>query len=122
MLKNDTLVERIKTITTYYKLTPSEFADKIGINRATFSHINSGRNKPSLEVILKIVNCFTDVNYDWLLEGKGIFPAQKSEKQSLLNFTTENNTKKTEEKSEPKNKAVEQIIICYADGTFKIYR
>ena len=50
------------------------FADKIGVQRSSISHILSGRNKPSLDFILKVTNEFTDVDIYWLLNGKGSFP------------------------------------------------
>ena len=46
--------ERIELLMRCYELTPSQFADRTGIQRASVSHIISGRNKPSLEVMLKI--------------------------------------------------------------------
>lgn len=52
------------------KLTSSQLADSIGVQRSGISHFISGRNKPSLEFILKILNQFPDINPDWLLFGK----------------------------------------------------
>ena len=53
------------------KLTPSKFAEEIGIQRSAMSHIISGRNNPSLDVLLKILERFAYVDSDWLLFGKG---------------------------------------------------
>ena len=50
--------DRIEMIMKSYALTPSQFADKAGVQRASISHILSGRNKPSLEVMLKIYEAF----------------------------------------------------------------
>lgn len=52
-------------------LTPSKFAESIGIQRSAMSHIISGRNNPSLDVLIKILERFTYVDSDWLLFGKG---------------------------------------------------
>lgn len=52
-------------------LTPSKFAEVIGIQRSAMSHIISSRNKPSLDVLLKILERFPYVESDWLLFGKG---------------------------------------------------
>lgn len=52
-------------------LTSSRFAETIGIQRSAMSHIISGRNKPSLDVLIKILEKFTYINSDWLLFGKG---------------------------------------------------
>lgn len=52
-------------------LTPSAFADQLGIGRAVVSHILNGRNNPSLEVVTKILETFKDINPSWLLFGEG---------------------------------------------------
>ncbi len=52
-------------------LTPSKFAETIGIQRSAMSHIISGRNNPSLDVLTKILERFNTVDSDWLLFGKG---------------------------------------------------
>lgn len=63
--------ERIELIMKSHNLTPSQFADKTGIQRASVSHILSGRNKPSLEVMLKIYNSFPGLDMEWLMTGNG---------------------------------------------------
>ncbi|MDR1601471.1 MAG: helix-turn-helix domain-containing protein [Tannerella sp.] len=50
--------------------SPSKFADEIGIQRAVISHITTGRNEPSKDVIIKILERFPDISPDWLLLGK----------------------------------------------------
>lgn len=52
-------------------LTPSKFAETIGIQRSAMSHIISGRNNPSLDVLTKILERFNSIDSDWLLFGKG---------------------------------------------------
>ncbi|WP_051312754.1 helix-turn-helix domain-containing protein [Sporocytophaga myxococcoides] len=67
----NSITERILAILENKELTPSSFADTIGIQRSSMSHILSGRNKPSLDVIHKILITFPDILSDWLLTGKG---------------------------------------------------
>lgn len=52
-------------------LTPAQFANSIGVQRSGISHIVSGRNKPSLDFVLKILETYTDISESWLLMGKG---------------------------------------------------
>ncbi len=52
-------------------LSSAKFADEIGVQRSSISHIISGRNKPSYDFILKILNRFSGLNTEWLLTGKG---------------------------------------------------
>lgn len=65
------MVDRIQILLQKKKLTPSHFADEIGVQRSAMSHILSGRNKPSLDFIQKILRRFPDINSEWLLSGKG---------------------------------------------------
>ena len=67
--------ERIELLMKCYNLSSSQFADKTGIQRASVSHILSGRNKPSLEVMLKIYESFPDLDIKWLMTGVGEEPA-----------------------------------------------
>lgn len=50
-------------------MTQSQFADYIGVNRPTLSHILSGRNNPSMEVVMKIHQKFPKINLYWLIDG-----------------------------------------------------
>ena len=52
-------------------LTPARFADEIGVQRSSISHILSGRNKPSYDFISKILSRFSGINAEWLITGKG---------------------------------------------------
>jgi len=65
------LNERISKVIEYSNLTPSEFADEIDVQRSSISHITSGRNKPSLEFIIKIKARFPEILWDWLVTGEG---------------------------------------------------
>lgn len=66
--------ERIEYLMECFGLTPSIFADKTGIPRASVSHILSGRNKPSLEVLQKVAASFPNVDIQWLMLGVGVAP------------------------------------------------
>jgi DNA-binding XRE family transcriptional regulator len=65
------LNERISKVIEYSNLSPSEFADEIDVQRSSISHITSGRNKPSLEFIIKIKSRFPEILWDWLVNGDG---------------------------------------------------
>lgn len=80
MVNTEDFIKRLEIILDYYSLNASSFADKIGVQRSSLSHLLSGRNKPSLDFILKILDVFPDVDLYWILNGKGTFP--KSEIKS----------------------------------------
>ena len=74
MVNIDDFVKRLEIILDYYALNASSFADKIGVQRSSMSHLLSGRNKPSLDFVLKISEVFPEVDLYWILNGKGNFP------------------------------------------------
>lgn len=102
--------ERIELLMKCYDLTPSQFADRTGIQRASVSHIISGRNKPSLEVLLKIYDAFPELDIEWLMTGKGEEPVAK--KYGSSDAVVEENTLFSQplqpEKSAPQMQGVAQ--------------
>ena len=52
-------------------LTNSGFAKMLGIQPATISHLLAGRNKPSYELLQKILMRFPNVSSDWLMLDRG---------------------------------------------------
>lgn len=98
----------------HHELSASLFADKIGVQRSSISHILSGRNKPSLDFILKITTEFEDVDLQWLINGIGFFPKNSTQKEVAsapsLFETNANDGKK-----------IQRIVVFYKDGTFDEY-
>jgi len=90
------LNERISKVIEYSKLSSSEFADGIDVQRSSISHITSGRNKPSLEFIIKIKSRFPEILWDWLVNGDG--EMLKSELPETENIKGEEHS---EEKAKP---------------------
>jgi transcriptional regulator with XRE-family HTH domain len=74
MVNTDDFIKRLEIILDYYSINASAFADKIGVQRSSLSHLLSGRNKPSLDFILKILDVYPEVDLYWILNGKGNFP------------------------------------------------
>jgi len=80
------LNERIAKVIEYSNLTSSEFADEIDVQRSSISHITSGRNKPSLEFIIKIKSRFPELLWDWLVTGEGeMLKSELPESDALKN-------------------------------------
>jgi len=65
------LENRIIEVFQYSKLTRIELADRLKISNAVLSHISSGRNKASTELVLAILKEFPEISTDWLLLGEG---------------------------------------------------
>lgn len=63
--------ERLLKIIEAEKLNAKQFAAEVGIQAGTVSNIMGGRNKPSLEVMQRVLNRFRTINSDWLILGVG---------------------------------------------------
>lgn len=77
---------RIEEISKHQRLTSSQFADTIGVQRSSMSHIISGRNKPSLDFVQKVLEHFKFINTEWLLFGRGPM-VKEMKQQSLFDFS-----------------------------------
>lgn len=65
------MTDRISLLIKAKNLSAAQFADEIGVQRSSISHLMSGRNKPSLDLIQKTLQRFPEVSTEWLLFGKG---------------------------------------------------
>ena len=145
MVNIDDFVKRLETLLEYYNLNASSFADKIGVQRSSLSHLLSGRNKPSLDFILKILEVFPEVDLYWILNGKGSFPKTIGNNNviktppAILNsepisgnlfsnipetktITPTVEVKKIDQLPQSISNEVEKIVFFYKDGTFKEFK
>ena len=65
------MYQRLKNWMESEGLKSSALADIIGVNRATISHILSGRNKPSIDFLEKLLSAYPNMNANWLISGIG---------------------------------------------------
>lgn len=63
--------DRVKLIMSVKNLSPADFSEALQVQRSSISHILSGRNKPSLDFMLKITEAYPDLSLDWLMKGEG---------------------------------------------------
>ena len=130
-------------------LTSTKFADVIGVQRSSISHILSGRNKPSFDFIEKMLIAYPDMDAQWLITGKGdmyknqpsLFDQKQSDSNNDLtqrelniqnpvnsNTVISNSEEEIESKKEnitkieDKSTDIERVIIFYKDGSFKDYK
>jgi transcriptional regulator with XRE-family HTH domain len=105
----------------HYQLSGSAFAERIQVQRSSISHLLSGRNKPSLDFVMRVVKEFDEVELYWLLNGKGNFPdnsieADKAPDQEVPEAKPTNSPPTAAGKKE-----IERIVVFYSDGSFKSY-
>ncbi len=79
-----TINDKIKQILIERNFTPSYFADEIGVQRSSISHILSGRNRPSFDIIQKIIRRFPELGYEWIMEED----TQYTQPQSANRYTS----------------------------------
>ena len=130
------LTDRIKLIMKVNNLSASQFADEIGVQRSSMSHVLSGRNKPSLDLIMKTLNRFQNVSADWLVSGRKKMvettpeveqPAKTPESPEQTELPDDGDTARPKSPapstavSSP-NKAIQRIVVFYSDHTFEEYK
>lgn len=111
MVNEKEVAKRLQQIMAYHQLSATAFAEKIGVQRSGISHILSGRNKPSLDFVMKVVRNFPEVDLYWLLNGKGEYPKSQGV------------TPQTSPQPKPAfsgNKDLSRIILVYEDGSFEV--
>ena len=62
---------RFQTILDLENLSHAQLADRLGVQRSGISHILSGRNKPSFELLQRVVQSFPEISAEWLITGNG---------------------------------------------------
>ena len=137
--------DRIAHIIRAKNLTATQFAEMMQIQPSNVSHLLSGRNKPSLDFLIKLKDVFPEYSFDWIILGKK--PITLSERPQSVKEELHNNASSpmvetssnfgdlysVTEKSEQdaintiteakieQSKQVKQIVYIYDDNTFEIY-
>ncbi len=116
---------RLKMVLRMHNLTPSAFADQIGVQRSNVSHVLSGRNKPGLDFLEKILLNFPRVNANWLITGRieektDIYPIQDDEARTQYDAEPDNNSVIHNPFSD--NEDLGRIVLFYKNGTFETFR
>ena len=91
------MLERIKIWMNKINISQTNLAENIGVNKATISHIMSGRNKPSIDFFIKLKEYYTDLDLNWIISGQKT-PYSKS--------------------SIKLGKSVDKIVVMYNDKSF----
>lgn len=106
--------DRIRTIMKSGNLSASEFADRIDVKRSNLSHVLSGRNKPSLDFLVKVLNAYPKVNAAWLITGE-------ARKEASPSTTVGDEVKPVATEKNSGSKEIEKILMFYKDGTFDTF-
>ena len=137
--------ERLLQFLRAENITQSQFADNIGVARASISHIVSGRNKPGFDFLENTARHYPALNIGWLITGKGrMYSSQSTERQeestvfdrtqdegqipysspasgsSETRVIESNNLSKSNKATESK-RFIEKILVFYSDNSFEEY-
>lgn len=140
--------EKLEILLREKRHTATSLARLLEIQPSAISHILSGRNKPSFDLVVKILRLFPDINPDWLLLDGSEMLRSSGSSGSVSHSTTpdifttpseplfdvdaniesvasENSTKNSMpaifQSVKNGGKRVERIIILYSDRTFETY-
>lgn len=139
--------EKLRILMKNENLTASRLADILDVKPAVISHLLRGRNKPSFELVCKLVNRFPQINPYWLLgDDERIYSSAQGESQpstsdtnsregeipSLFDLVAEQ-TKKSDKSNidttaqsaslpERSSSEIDRILVIYRDKTFEELR
>lgn len=121
------------------QLSPSRFAEIIGVQRSAISHILSGRNYPSLDMLSRILKFFPSLSAEWLFRGTDPMYLNEINPSFMTNTAPSEPIQKVDESiiSEPliidsvqekqnvttspdTSDSFNKIIVCYPDQTFEV--
>lgn len=137
MKDNIEFTKRLQKLLEYYDLSASGFATAIGVQRSSISHVLSGRNKPSLDFVMKLLHHFNEVSIEWLIDGKGSFPKSKNTPTPIQHLEektapSKNQERETETEKPPhiseltskkkNDKEIIKIVVLYSDGSFEAFQ
>jgi transcriptional regulator with XRE-family HTH domain len=132
--------ERIMDFLRAENKSSSQFADEIGVQPSGISHIISGRNKPSLDFIMKMLEKYPYLSTEWLLFGRGdmyisqqmqdLFSESVGDSKETLaesaklpkNEVTVTKNPVVQRSEVPKEMTAERIVMFYNDGSFIEYK
>lgn len=137
MVNSEQFANRLQKILEFYDISAATFAESIEVGRSSISHILSGRNKPSLDFVMKVVQNYPEVELYWLLNGKGNFPPSgKKEPERKVEKNIDPNTSisrhsedleitknldNIQSQANEKGNKIKRIILLYEDGSFESF-
>ncbi len=120
---------RLQLVMKMNNLSNAAFADKIGVQRSSISHVIAGRNRPSLDFLEKTLKAFPRVDAHWLITGEQskLKPQQdivdtdvEATSTSSAANTGAPDVQERDEKATAKGvQIIERIVVFYTDGTYE---
>lgn len=125
---------RIQELIRKNQLNAAKFADRIGVQRSNLSHVLTGRNKPGLDFIEKVLLEFPDIDANWLISGNKQSRVTSDQADTYEN-SLDNRTAVRIDSEKPGQQApnkiiktenqsikVDKIIVFYDDNSFEEFK
>lgn len=103
--------KRLADLLAYLNETATSFAEKMGIQRSSLSHLLSARNKPSIDFLEKLHHVYPNISLKWFISGEGEMLMTDTAKIGLS----------VENKHKGSAKKIKRIVCFYEDGTFETF-
>lgn len=135
--------KRLQQFLSAENISQAQFADTIGVARASVSHILAGRNKPGFDFIERMSRRYPALNLEWLITGKGKMykgdapegipvldlwqdepdvaadPPAAVQPESETAEKTESTTLSKRQQPIVKQRSITKITVFYDDGTYQ---
>lgn len=136
MVNKEAFAKRLQNLMDFYEISAAGLADKIGVQRSSISHLLSGRNNPSLDFVLRVLDNFPEIQFEWLVKGEGkleidlslenknsttptLFDQESDLEKQKINL---NSGQSESIPSQSKTKLIDKILLLYTDGSFEVYK
>lgn len=113
------LKDRIATIMKVNQHNASSFAQLLGVQRSSLSHILNGRNNPSVDFVAKLLNSFPNVDANWLITG--VEPVKRSAEKHKEEKKSESKASNRKNSVDDNRKRIDKIVVFYTDRSFDEY-
>jgi transcriptional regulator with XRE-family HTH domain len=118
--------ERLSAYIESLGYSASGFADAIGVQRSSLSHILNGRNKPSTDFFEKVLRRFPHTDLAWLIAGTPTRPIDAPNGapepvSPLPVMHTPENAPAAKAQPHEAHKRLIRVVLCFSDGTFDTY-
>lgn len=121
-LTSQIMNQRLQQFINAEGLTQSQFADRIGVAKASVSHILAGRNKPGFDFIEGLSRQFPNLSLEWLINGKGRM-YKVTGQETLLDSPQEAaiipEIPQGDDESHPDLPKIVKVVVFYDNGTFQ---
>ncbi len=116
------------------QISSTQFADKIGVQRSSVSHILSGRNNPSFDFIRKIMLTYPQIRAEWLIMGEGAMHKPEEgrelfdenepvygERKGPETGEKDIVDRRDDKEEQHEQTGIERVVIFYKNNTFTEY-